>query len=204
MLHYYKIESAESSEMISIYYNANNRHLKETKSINVSAYDHRYITLSVSRPEDETSELWGSLFTKKNDKMVPISKFYSYGITGAIPLYVAVTESQVAELDAQLEQKLADFNKAETESRKEMDEKHDKAYEIYQDIESTIAGYERTHPLTGSPKQIAWANQIRESAFTSLVFDDPDNAEMRIQRTLDNPERQKAKFWIDNRKSFGY
>lgn len=178
----------------------------KTVTLKFKSYDNMTIEMFVSHSDPESDKKWGKLYTRMNGEIVPISKLKKRDlyIYSDIDLYLSVYESQVDELNAQFAEKLEDFNTTQVEYQKERDVIHSHAEELYEHIEADIDNYPNTHPLSGSEKQIAWANEIRNAAFTSLVFDDPDNAEMRIQRTLDDPERQKAKFWIDNRTSFGY
>ena len=201
---HYRIEDAYGYNMIEFAINKLLAVDGKTVTIKFKAFDNVHIDMFVSRSAPEANDGWGKLFTRHGDEFIPISKLRKRDVSGDVNLFLTVYENQVEELNAQLAEKLQDFNTTQVEYQKEMDLKYANAEELYKHIETEIGLYPKTHPLSGSEKQIAWANQIREAAFISLVYDDPDNAEMRIQRTLDNPERRKAKFWIDNRKSFGY
>ncbi|MGC0055752.1 hypothetical protein ACNSPG_22380 (plasmid) [Brucella pituitosa] len=201
---YYRIADAFGYDMIEFSMDKTLSSDRKTISLKFTSFENINIYLSVSNSYPDNNDGWGKLYTRLNGDFLQIEKFKRRDSFGDVALYIAVYENQIEELNAQFAEKLEAFNKAEAKFHEEMSDIHSKAEELYKHIETDIGLYPKTHPLSGSEKQIAWANQIREAAFISLVFDDPDNAEMRIQRTLDNPERRKAKFWIDNRKSFGY
>ena len=193
MTTYYKIATSPFYSFISQLYD------RQSDTIIFEAFDHDEIELTISKPANETDPAWGELYTELRGQMIRISDTTETDVPDSIPLFVAISEHQVAELDAQLKRKLAAHIASNDAKRQEPQEDKGLADRIWDQHRRAIENYEFSHPLSGSVRQIAWANDIRFKTCKQVIFEDPEFAMLRIENALISPEMRSSSYWIDNR-----
>lgn len=143
---------------------------------------------------------WGKLSLNTHSGRMPISSFSKRDLADIIEFDIAILDFQLPLVDAAIEEtkaKLAEWEAEEQDKIKKIDQ-------LQYDLDYLINGMEYSHPLTGSEKQVKWANDIRWQTTMNVISEDPDNAEELINRSLNDPARRQAEFWIDNRRALGY
>ena len=147
MLTYYKIGTSPFFSFISQLYQ------RKSDTITFEAHDHDEIELTISKPMNETDPSWGELFTELRGQMICISDTTEKDLPDSIPLFVAITEQQVSELDNQLKRKLAAISTANETHQQQPKEDKGLADRIWDQHRRAIENYEFTYPLTGSIRQ---------------------------------------------------
>lgn len=99
---YFRIADAKNFKELQTLILSTKAAIEVGSPVLVGGFPNPAVSLSISKPADSKTKKWGKLYTTiGNDGMLPAKKIKEKHIGSSIPIYIAVDETQIEDINAQ-------------------------------------------------------------------------------------------------------